>query len=264
MRHERFPRSSGYDPNWVRQNLMGPNALWLIEDLAERLELQAGARVLDLGCGSAITSIYLAREHGVRVHAADLWVGPTGNLARIREAGVEDLVVPIEAEARALPFARGFFDAIVSVDAYHYFGTDVRYLSYLAQFVKPGGRLGVVVPGNGDDPDDHPDDVDGPWPERHAADWFTFRSAEWWARHWRRTRGVVVDEAAMVEDGWALWHRHHQAMAAWSGEELAGCGDEPLLRHERGRELGFVRLLATVTGERPLTFGPGRYATRIA
>src|ERR671938_190581 len=89
MRHERFPRSSAYDPVWVRHNLMGPNALWLMEHLAERLDLQPGDRVLDLGCGSAITSIFLAREYAARVHAADLWIEPTMNLARVREAGVE-------------------------------------------------------------------------------------------------------------------------------------------------------------------------------
>jgi cyclopropane fatty-acyl-phospholipid synthase-like methyltransferase len=55
---------------------MGPNALWLMEHLAERLDLQPGQRVLDLGCGTAITSIFLAREYDVRVHAADLWIEP--------------------------------------------------------------------------------------------------------------------------------------------------------------------------------------------
>ena len=265
MRHdERFPRAAAYNPVWVRQNLMGPNALWLMEDLAERLDFQPGQRVLDLGCGSAITSIFLAREYGVRVHAVDLWIEPTSNLARIREAGVDALVAPVEAEAHALPFARGFFDAIVSVDAYHYFGTDIRYLSYVAQFTKPGGRLGVVVPGNGIDPDDRPDEVNGPFPELYGADWFTFRSATWWGRHWRRTTGVTVEEAAMVEDGWNLWHRHHEAAAAWTGEAIADIGDERLLSDERGRELGFVRLMATVTGERPLSLGPGRYESRLA
>lgn len=68
----------------------------------------------------------------------------------------------------------------------------------------------------------------------------------------------------MIEEGWELWHRHHLAAAAWSGDGIAAGGDERLLSDERGRDLGFVRLIATVSGERPLTFGPGRYETRIA
>jgi cyclopropane fatty-acyl-phospholipid synthase-like methyltransferase len=73
--------------------------------------------VLDLGCGRAMSSVFLRREFGVQVWAADLWFSPSENLQRIREAGVEDGVFPIHAEARALPFAADFFDAIVSIDS---------------------------------------------------------------------------------------------------------------------------------------------------
>ena len=41
----------------------------------------------------------------------------------IVDAGVDKLVTPIHAEAHTLPFAADFFDAIVSLDAYQYFGT---------------------------------------------------------------------------------------------------------------------------------------------
>ncbi|MFC7622109.1 SAM-dependent methyltransferase [Microlunatus sp. GCM10028923] len=247
MRPDRYPRSSTYDTVWVSLNLMGPNSLWLMEDLAEGLDLHEGDRVLDLGCGSAITSIFLAREYGVRVTAADLWIDPTENQARIDEAGVGHLVTPLRVEAHALPFAHESFDTIVSVDAYHYFGTDVRYLSQLKKLVRADGRIGIVVPGNSIDPDDRPDDVQGPWPDRHGADWFTFRSAQWWERHWRRTPGISIRSSSMIKDGWELWHRHHLATAAWTGQPPAEVGDEPMLHHEAGRTLGFVRLIASVS-----------------
>jgi cyclopropane fatty-acyl-phospholipid synthase-like methyltransferase len=35
-----------------------------------RVDLPPGSRVLDLGCGNALASIFLAREFGVRVVAA--------------------------------------------------------------------------------------------------------------------------------------------------------------------------------------------------
>src|ERR1043166_2273205 len=135
------PRASPYEPEWTYRNSMGPNVLWLTDALTHALPLEPGMRVLDLGCGTAISSIFLAREHGVQVFAADLWIEPTLNRARIEEAGVGDHVFPIEAEAHALPFAHGYFDALVSVDSYHYYGTDIRYLSYAAQFVRPGGLV---------------------------------------------------------------------------------------------------------------------------
>ena len=94
-----------------------------------------------------VSSVFLAREFGVRVWATDLWVPATANWRRVVEAGVEDLVFPVHAYADQLPYADGFFDVVVSIDAYHYFGVSDTYLGYLSRFVRPGGVVGVVVPG---------------------------------------------------------------------------------------------------------------------
>ncbi len=69
------------------------------------------------------------------------------NWARIEAAGLADRVFPLHAEARALPFAEGYFDVIVSFDAFHYFGTDDLYIGYISRFLRPGGTLCVVSPG---------------------------------------------------------------------------------------------------------------------
>jgi 2-polyprenyl-3-methyl-5-hydroxy-6-metoxy-1,4-benzoquinol methylase len=60
-----YPRASAYSPQWVLESLMGPNVLWLAEALSQRLELRPGMRVLDMGCGKAISSIFLAKEFGI-------------------------------------------------------------------------------------------------------------------------------------------------------------------------------------------------------
>src|SRR5262249_21637540 len=142
----------------------GANALWLSEWLSEAMELRPGMRVLDLGCGRAMSSVFLRREFGVQVWAVDLWFDVTQNLQRIRDAGVEDGVFPLHANARSLPFAAGFFDAVVCIDAYMYFGTDDMYLNYLARFVKPGGQFGVAMAGL-------MQEIDGPMPE-HLRQWW--------------------------------------------------------------------------------------------
>src|SRR5689334_10413248 len=141
----RYPRSSGYDAEWIVERPMGPHPLWCVESLMEKLTLEPGMRVLDLGCGAAVSSVFLAREYGVEVWAADLWTDPTDNWDRIRTFDVADRVHPIRAEARELPFARGYFDAVVSIGAYHYFGTEARYLAYLLNFLKPQGSVGFVA-----------------------------------------------------------------------------------------------------------------------
>ena len=87
-----FPRSASYDPDWVLENMMGPNALWLTESLAGCMSLNPTMRVLDLGCGRGLSSIFLAREYGVQVWAVDLWIDASDNYARICAAGLEDRV----------------------------------------------------------------------------------------------------------------------------------------------------------------------------
>ena len=49
---DRFPRASGYHPEWVLASVSSAaNALWLTEWLTEALDLRPGMRMLDLGCG---------------------------------------------------------------------------------------------------------------------------------------------------------------------------------------------------------------------
>src|SRR5262245_52279538 len=92
----RFPRASAYNPEWVLASASGgANVLWLTEWLASALHLEPGMRVLDLGCGRAVSSIFLHREFGVQVWAADRWFSVGENGQRIRDAQVDDAVFPV-------------------------------------------------------------------------------------------------------------------------------------------------------------------------
>src|SRR5262245_12208114 len=95
------------------------------------------------GCVDAI----LRFQHAVTAEVVCLWFSAANNLQRIRDADVDDGVFPIHADARALPFAPEFFDAVVSIDSFVYYGTDDLYLNYLARFLKPGGVLGIAGAG---------------------------------------------------------------------------------------------------------------------
>lgn len=142
-----FPRAAQYDPLWVLENQMGPHPLWLTEWLCQDMNLNREMRILDLGCGRGLSSIFLAKEYGAQIWATDLWISASDNYKRIKEEGLADSIFPIHSDARTLPYADSFFDAIICVDAYIYFGTDDLYLDYLCKFLKPGGQIGIVVPG---------------------------------------------------------------------------------------------------------------------
>ncbi len=249
LRKPEFPRSARYEPDWVLDNQMGPNALWLVEWLLEALPLRAGMRVLDLGCGRALTSVFMAREFGVQVWAADLWITPDHNRRRAEDAGVGDAVFPLRAEAHALPFATEFFDAVVSIDAYQYFGTDVHYLGYLSRFLRPGGPVGIVVPGLMQPMDTVPEHLSRPQSNGKAFwedDCWSFKTADWWREHWSRNgsfSGLQVDTLA---DGWRHWHDFEQILEA-TGKSVFPSYAEALAR-DQGRYIGFVRAVARRTG----------------
>ena len=231
-------------------NQMGPNAVWLVEWLSEAMPLKPGMRVLDLGCGRAITSIFLAREFGVQVWAADLWISPDSNWKRVEEAGVGSLVYPLRAEAHALPFAAGFFDAIVSVDAYQYFGTDTLYLGYLSRFLKHGGHVGIVVPGIMQEFEVVPEHLSSPqasgkvfWED----ECWCFKTAGWWRDLWRRTGSMSLQVVDTLKDGWLHWHDFEKAIEA-SGKPIFPSDAEALWK-DQGEYIGFVRAVAKRTGE---------------
>src|SRR5207248_9875327 len=84
---DRFPRASGYHPEWILAGVSGgANPLWMTEWLAEAMELRAGMRVLDRGCGRAMSSVFLRREFGVRGWAMGLWFRVSENVQRVRGA----------------------------------------------------------------------------------------------------------------------------------------------------------------------------------
>lgn len=248
--HERYPRASKHDLEWVLDNEMGPNALWLLEGLCERLHLEAGMRVLDMGCGRAMTSIFLAKEYDVKVWANDLWVSADDNWSRVQEAGLENRICPIRAEAHALPYAQEFFDAVVSIDSYQYYGTDDSYLAYITRFLKRGGQMGLVVPGLMQPIEE------GNVPEHlvrrqanGAVFWdptecWTLHTADWWRRHLKRSGILDFDVVEPLEDGWKLWLEWERIR---DGGGFSGFpSDAETIEADGGRFLGFVTIVARV------------------
>jgi SAM-dependent methyltransferase len=168
------------------------------------------------------------------VWATDLWFSPAVNLQRFRDAGVDEGVFPIHSDARTLPFATGFFDAIVSIDSFVYYGTDDLYLNYLARFLKPGGVLGIAGAGT-------MQEIDADVPEHLRAWWehsmCCLHTARWWQRHWERTGILYIDVADTLPDGWELWRDWLTVIAPANVVEIQA------LEADRGRFLGYVRVV---------------------
>jgi SAM-dependent methyltransferase len=121
----------------------------------ERLDVRAGSRVLDLGCGGG-RHAFEAWRRGAIVVALD------GSRPELREVqylagamaatGAIDRRLPggpVNADALALPFPTATFDVVIAAEVLEHLGRDATALSELVRVTKPGGRLAVTVPARG-------------------------------------------------------------------------------------------------------------------
>ncbi len=113
----------------------------------DRLNLQPGATVLDVGCGSGASAIPAAKAVGTsgRVIGADLSEGLL-NLAqaKTRHAGLDNTTF-IRADMQALPYADGRFDAVICVFALFFVPDMAAQVAELWRMVKPGGVLAITT-----------------------------------------------------------------------------------------------------------------------
>ena len=118
----------------------------------DRLGLQAGERVLDMGCGAGRHAFEMYRR-GADVVAfdqdGDELAGVLELFAAMREAGE----VPPGAEADikqgdalSLPFADGDFDRVVAAEVLEHIPDDTTAIEELVRVLRPGGTLAVTVP----------------------------------------------------------------------------------------------------------------------
>ena len=203
-------RADHYKQYFTRDYLMGPNSFRLLDELIRRnLYEVCWDRTLDLGCGMALTSVFLANETPAKsVYAFDLWVSATDNLNRIRNLSLEDRIIPIHGDALEMPFAQDWFDAVVSVDSYHYFGCrEGIFAERILPFVRRGGSVMIAVPGLREEPLGAMRTLFKTWAE--GDDSLCFNTVSWWKGLLEKECGnrcdISVLEAECFHEAWEDW-----------------------------------------------------------
>lgn len=197
-----------YDRDFLLDTMMGPNAMRITEEMASFLPISPGMRILDLGCGMGISSILLAQKYDVTVFAADLWISPSDNAKRFASLGLDSKVFPFFVDAtKDIPFAHEYFDMIISVDSYQYFGNNENMLPKLLPFVKKGGFMAVAIPGFVQEyPEGQlPKEVQPYW----TPEWY-FYSCSWWRTLWEKEASIaitVLREMDSCKQAWDDWLR---------------------------------------------------------
>jgi len=222
--------------------MWGPNGMRQAEELASHFTITEDMRILDLGCGLGLSSLYLARAHGAYVFATDLFVDPTENYGRFQSLGVADKVIPMVVDAtQPLPFAKRYFDVVLSVGAYNIFGDNEEMLPKLVSHVKQGGYIAVAFPGlKHEFGDNVPSEMQRFWDVPEVAK--TVRGIEWWEALFGKAEGMeIVNLSEMACHG-----------TAWE-EYLASidpCGEDKwdldMMAAEDGKYFNTIKLIAKV------------------
>ena len=233
----KYPLSEKYNTPELQSKIMGPNPVKLEEELLIGNKIPAGATVCDLGSGQGLTSVFLAKEYGFKVYAADLWSEPEDNRRFFRQMGLtEEDIIPVKADATDLPFQKEFFDAVVSTDSYNYFGRDPEYLdNRLLPFVKSGGYVYIAVPGMKKDcHDDLPPELLLSWtPEQLEY----MHDIAYWTDLVKQSRGCEVVEIREMEandEVWADWLKQENEYAV---------GDRRAMEAGGGKYLNFIKIV---------------------
>ncbi|WP_345751502.1 class I SAM-dependent methyltransferase [Microbacterium rhizophilus] len=116
---------------------VGNDRLWRVAT-TRAVAPKPGERILDLAAGTGASSISLARG-GARVVAADFSPGMIAE-GRRRHGAVRNLEF-VEADATALPFGDGEFDAVTMSFGLRNVKQPRQALAELLRVTRPGGRL---------------------------------------------------------------------------------------------------------------------------
>lgn len=221
-----FPLSSRYDPEWVRKNSLGENVLYNLETLCDIIDFSSGMKVLDLGSGKAVSAIFLAREFDVNVWAVDHRSDPTNNYLRAMDMSVDHKVFPMKINAGLLPFPKGFFDVIIAVDSFMYYGTNSAYTSYISEFLKLGGQIGIVDVCC----DNHETDSMEAMMKEKAS---IFHSLNWWIDLWESSNLLTIKNAEVVPENNFIINEYIRDYRNGNGNRMDALAEELTIESSR-------------------------------
>jgi len=199
-----FPLTAKYDKQWIKENTIGENVLYNLESLCQVLPLKEGMRILDLGCGNAISSIFLTKEFKVKVWAIDENIHKHQNEKRISQHNCQDHIFPFQLNVTQLTFPKEYFDAIIAVDSFHYYGTSKNFLPYIMEFLKPKGWMGIFdycFTQEVKSVKDIPQDLTKAYPDY----WHLVHTLAWWKNHWLETGLVNIKHCEVCPDCDFIW-----------------------------------------------------------
>ena len=223
----RYDRSDKYQR--LHEMIMGPNPLKLAEELLENREFKKEDLVCDLGSGTGLTSLFIHKEYGPRVIAADLWSDPIENEKFFKREGVVNGgVTAVKADATSLPFEENTFDAITCIDSWNYFGRDKAFLDEkISPYIKKGGKIYLAITAM-------EKEFNGKYPECLLLSWNKeqleyIKDLEYWKDVLSSSKSFDLIECRKMEtddEAWNDWLKEENEYAVGDRKSMeSGAGD---------------------------------------
>lgn len=135
---------------WDEDDVLGGNAMAvaserLTEIMIDKIAVEPGQRVLDVGCGTGQPALRLAREAEVDVVGITVSEEQVVSATRLSEAnGLGDRLSFQLADAMELPFEEDSFDAAWLFESPPHMPDRVHVLQQVARVVRPGGLIALT------------------------------------------------------------------------------------------------------------------------
>jgi len=128
---------------WIRGDETKERAqIQLIEHLAQVANIRSGHTVLDIGCGTGASSVYLSKRY--KVAATGITISPVQvDLAKKAALKEEVNATFLLMDAEAMKFEKPF-DVVWSVESISHYQDIAKFFSSAAKLLKPDGAIAVI------------------------------------------------------------------------------------------------------------------------
>jgi tocopherol O-methyltransferase len=128
---------------WIRGDETKERAqIQLIEHLAQLAEIQPGHGILDVGCGTGASSIFLAKRY--KVEATGITISPVQVSLANQAAAREDVNATfLLMDAEAMHF-ENLFNVVWSVESISHYQDIGKFFASAAKILKPNGTVAVI------------------------------------------------------------------------------------------------------------------------
>lgn len=141
--------SAFYEQDWVRnlaEDIFHPGGEELTQKTIAAMNLNPGASIADLGCGTGTSALILAGDPGLNISAIDISAENIKRAqGRLSSANKTSGNVRFQqADAHELPFEDAQFDGVLAECTFSLFANQETVLAEVRRVLKPSGQLGIT------------------------------------------------------------------------------------------------------------------------